>query len=97
MKEIFINMDRCDDYYLLGAKTENHLLIGSIMGIVCLDLLKQGRPFMVMENLIVDSKWQGKGAGKLLLAEIKCIARKRNCIFMQFFSLIVPQSRAQIL
>ena len=86
MKEIFINMDRSDDYYLLGAKTENDLLVGSIMGIVCLDLLKQGRPFMVMENLIVDSKWQGKGTGKLLLAEIESIARKRNCIFIQFCS-----------
>jgi len=86
MKEIFINMDRSDDYYLLGAKTENDLLVGSIMGIVCLDLLKQGRPFMVMENLIVDSKWQGNGVGKLLLAEIESIARKRNCIFIQFCS-----------
>ena len=86
MNEIFINMDRRDDYYLLGAKTENNLMVGSIMGIVCLDLLKQGRPFMVMENLIVDSKWQGKGAGKLLLAEIESIARKRNCIFIQFCS-----------
>ncbi len=86
MKEIFIKMDHCDDYYLLGAKTENHLLIGSIMGIVCLDLLKQGQPFMVMENLIVDSKWHGKGAGKLLLAEIESIAIKRNCIFIQFCS-----------
>ncbi len=86
MKGIFIKMDTCDDYYLLGAKTENNLLVGSIMGIVCLDLLKQCRPFMVMENLIVDSKWQGKGAGKLLLAEIESIARKRNCIFIQFCS-----------
>lgn len=86
MKEIFINMYKSDDYYLLGAKTENNLLIGSIMGIVCLDLLKQGMPFMVMENLIVDSKWHGRGAGKLLLAEIESIARKRNCIFIQFCS-----------
>jgi len=86
MKEIFINMDKRDDYYLLGAKTENNLLIGSIMGILCLDLLKQGRPFMVMENLIVDSKWHGKGAGKMLLAEIESVARKRNCIFIQFCS-----------
>lgn len=86
MKETFINLAQRDDYYLLGAKTENNLLIGSIMGIVCLDLLKQGRPFMVMENLIVDSKWQGKGAGQLLLAEIESIARKRNCIFIQFCS-----------
>jgi len=86
MKEIFAKMDKCEDYYLLGAKTENQLLVGSIMGIVCLDLLKQGQPFMVMENLIVDSKWQGKGAGKLLQAEIESIARKRNCIFIQFCS-----------
>ena len=86
MKEIFIKLDKCDDYFLLGAKTGNNLLVGSIMGIICLDLLKQGSPFMVMENLIVDSKWHGKGAGKLLLAEIESIARKRNCIFIQFCS-----------
>jgi len=86
MKEIFISMDKRDDYYLLGAKTDNNLLIGSIMGIVCLDLLKQCRPFMVMENLIVDSRWHGKGAGKLLLAEIESIAIQRNCIFIQFCS-----------
>jgi phosphoglycolate phosphatase len=85
-KEIFIEMNKRDDYYLLGAKTEKNLLIGSIMGILCMDLLKQGNPFMVMENLIVDSKWQGKGAGKLLLAEIETIARKQNCIFIQFCS-----------
>lgn len=46
MKEVFIRMNKRDDYYLLGVKTETDLLIGCIMGIVCLDLLKQGLPFI---------------------------------------------------
>jgi GNAT superfamily N-acetyltransferase len=86
MKDVFHTLNGRDDYYLLGAKTESNLLVGSIMGVVCLDLLRQCRPFMAMENMVVDESWRGNGAGKRLLAELESIARSRNCIFIQFCS-----------
>ncbi len=55
------------------------------MGILCPDMI-ENRPFMIMENMIVDKNWQGKGVGKLLLKKIETIACENNCLFIQFCS-----------
>ncbi|MFO1475536.1 MAG: GNAT family N-acetyltransferase [Verrucomicrobiota bacterium] len=86
MKRVFAQLDGREEYYLLGAKTEAGKLAGCIMGIVCLDLLKRGQPFMVMENMIVDSEWRGRGVGKKLMERLEGLARERGCIFIQFCS-----------
>ncbi|WP_242975822.1 hypothetical protein [Desulfosporosinus sp. FKB] len=50
MKENFKVMDSNPDYVILVAKDDN-LVVGSVMGIICLDLVRKCKPFMVIEML----------------------------------------------
>ncbi len=73
------------NYILLGAKYSNKL-VGSLMGIICHDLVGDCKPFIVVENVIVSSIYRGKGIGKLLMIEIEKIAKERDCYYAMFIS-----------
>lgn len=49
MKENFKLMESNPNYVVLTAKEDN-LLVGPVMGIICLDLVYQCKPFMVIER-----------------------------------------------
>ncbi|WP_407310138.1 GNAT family N-acetyltransferase [Desulfosporosinus sp. SB140] len=85
MKENFIVMDSNSDYVVLIAK-EGNSVVGSVMGIICLDLVGKCNPFMVIENVIVKSTWRGRGIGKMLIEEIEKIGRLRGCYYTMFVS-----------
>lgn len=85
MKENFRLMESNPNYVVLTAKEDN-LVIGSVMGIICLDLVRQCRPFMVIENVIVKSAWRGRGIGVKLMEEIEAIGRQRSCYYTMFVS-----------
>lgn len=67
------------DYILAGAKNEKGQLLGSVMGITCMDTVGECRPFMVLENLIVSEKSRRQGLERKLVNYIEGIARERNC------------------
>ena len=46
-------LERRDTHIVLGA-VEGDTLLGSVMGIVCEELYGDCRPFLVVENMIVD-------------------------------------------
>ncbi|KYZ76744.1 GCN5 family acetyltransferase [Anaerosporomusa subterranea] len=75
------------DYILIGARDDQHRLIGSVMGIICMDVVGDCRPFVVLENLIVSERARGLGIGKLLVSYIEERARERNCYYIMFASL----------
>ena len=52
MRELFAVIDKDPNYALLGAQKEG-CLVGSLVGIVCHDLIGSCIPFMVVENVIV--------------------------------------------
>ncbi len=54
-------------------------IIGSVMGIVCRELYGDCRPFMVVENMIVDQAHRRSGVGRKLLRELEKEAKERNC------------------
>lgn len=85
MKENFKLMESNPNYVVLTAKEDN-LVVGSVMGIICLDLVRQCKPFMVIENVIVKSAWRGRGIGVKLMEEIEEIGRKRDCYYTMFVS-----------
>ena len=87
LKDNFYKMVRNPDYLLIGAKDEQQRLIGSVMGIICMDIVGDCRPFVVLENLIVSEKARGLGVGNLLVRYIEDYARERNCYFITFISL----------
>lgn len=76
------------DYILVGAKDDKKRLIGSIMGITCIDTVGECRSFMVLENLIVSEKSRRQGVGKKLVTYIEKNARERNCYFIMLMSLV---------
>lgn len=87
MVENFNWMKANPDYVLLGAKY-NGELAGTIMGIICRDMVGECKPFMVIENVIVKSSRRGKGIGKILMHKLEDIGRERDCYYTMFVSLM---------
>lgn len=85
MEKSFEWIDQNEDYIVLGA-TYNGKLVGSLMGIICHDLVGECKPFMVIENVIVSRDLRGKGIGKKLMAEIERIGKERKCDYTMFVS-----------
>ena len=65
--------------YILLSAVQNNLLIGSVMGIICGELYGECKPFMVLENMIIDKKFRNNGVGKALISELEKKASKNNC------------------
>jgi len=73
------------DYIVLGARWKG-ILVGSLMGIICHDLVGECRPFMVLEIVIVSQRYRRRDIGKKLMQEIEKVARRRKCYYMMFVS-----------
>lgn len=71
-----------DNRHILLVYEENGKVIGTVMGVVCRELYGTCRPFLVVENFIVDKNHRRKGIGKLLMNELERKARERNCTQM---------------
>jgi GNAT superfamily N-acetyltransferase len=56
------------------------------MGIFCLDLVGECKPFMVIENVIVSKRVRRQGIGKKLMHKIEEIAKERGCSYTIFVS-----------
>ncbi|MFC5528302.1 GNAT family N-acetyltransferase [Cohnella yongneupensis] len=70
-----------DNYIILGAFNDSDL-IGSLMGIVCFDIIGDCKPFMVIENVIVSDRARRQGIGKQLMMRIEQIAIERGCWYI---------------
>jgi len=78
MLQVFRSAESLGNYHILGAFHEGELA-GSLMGIVCLDLIGNCKPFMVIENVIVSGRIRKQGIGKKLMEAIEQIARDNGC------------------
>jgi len=85
MRQSFTWMQSNPDYYVLGAKVGEELA-GTLLGIVCRDLVGNCQPFMVVENVIVGNNFRRKGVGKALMLRIEEIAAERDCLYIMFVS-----------
>ncbi len=74
-------------YILIGAKDENKRLLGSVMGITCMDTVGECQPFMVMENMVVSEQSRRQGVGEKLVRYIEEYARGQDCKYIMFTSL----------
>lgn len=83
--QVFEKIKNNNSYYILGAFKDNEL-VGSIMGIVCYDIVGECRPFMVIENVVVSRHMRRQGIGEELMKSIETIAREINCYYIIFVS-----------
>lgn len=65
--------------HTLLCAVEGDRLLGSVMGIWCEELYGDCRPFMVLENMIVDGAARKRGIGGQLIAALEEEARARGC------------------
>src|SRR5687768_4075293 len=74
MQRNFAWMQSNPDYVVLGARVDggkaDGSLAGTLLGIVCRDILGECRPFMVVENVIVSSEYRRQGIGRSLMHRI---------------------------
>lgn len=77
MQEKYKELENNDNYIFLAAEFDGRLA-GSVMGIVCSELYGDCRPFMVLEDLIVDKNFRKKGIGKALVRKLEEEAEKET-------------------
>jgi GNAT superfamily N-acetyltransferase len=85
MDKVYAAINSDPNYYLLGAFREGRLA-GTIMAIVCYDLVNLCRPFMVIENVVVDEKCRGLGIGAALVGRAEELAMSRSCAYTMLVS-----------
>ena len=85
MQETFARLRDDPDYVFLIAEVDDEIA-GSLMGIVCEELYGECRPFMVIEDVIVDREFRQQGIGSALIREIESYAVSRNCNYIIFVS-----------
>lgn len=83
--DVYQSIQNNDNYIILGAFNDEGL-VGSLMGIICYDLVGECQPFMVIENVIVSNRVRRQGIGKKLMLEIEQIAKERGCYYIIFVS-----------
>ncbi len=71
-------LEREDNHIFLVAEKDG-MLVGSVMGVICKELYGDCKPFLVVENMIVDKHVRKNGIGGQLLFELESIAKKRHC------------------
>jgi GNAT superfamily N-acetyltransferase len=81
MRAQFEKINQQNTHILLSALAD-HRLVGSVMGVVCEELYGDCRPFLVVENMVVDQAMRRRGVGTQLLGELEKQARVRMCTQM---------------
>lgn len=83
MRATFQRLKRNPNYILLVADQQNNL-VGSVMGIICEELYSDCKPFMVVEDVIVDRDQRRLGIASSLMRELERYAAKHNCSYIIF-------------
>ena len=78
LRDAYGRIGASPEYIVLAAKVDG-MLIGSLMGIVCTDLIADCRPFMYIDNVIVKNGYRGIGVGGRLIQKIEETAKQRDC------------------
>jgi ribosomal protein S18 acetylase RimI-like enzyme len=85
MQVAFRRLKDDPDYVFLVADVDEEIA-GSLTGIVCEELYGECRPFMVIEDVIVDREFRQQGIGSALMRAVEAYAISRNCNYIIFVS-----------
>ena len=70
VKDLIEKLSIREEYALLAAKEDGKVL-GTAMGLLCQDVCAGARKFLVIENVMVDERSRGKGAGRALMETLE--------------------------
>ena len=70
VKDLIEKLSIREEYALLAAKEDGKVL-GTAMGVLCQDVCAGARKFLVIENVVVDERSRGKGAGRALMETLE--------------------------
>ena len=93
MRTTFRRLEKDADYTLLGVR-EGDRLVGSVMGVLCRELYGSCRPFMVVEDVIVDRAHRRRGIGSKLMQAAEQEALRHDCSYIM---LVTDASRTDAL
>lgn len=63
---------------VLGADTDGRI-VGTCTVVICPNLSWSGRPYAIIENVIVDKSHRGQGIGKALMEKAQFVAKLAGC------------------
>lgn len=81
LKKNLMEIAKRSEYYLIGAKDTQGHLVGTIIGILCIDTIGACDPYLLLENFVVSEKVRGQGIGKALISHMEDHAREKGCDF----------------
>ena len=90
MRSLFALILKDRNYHLLGVKKDGQLT-GSLVGIVCHDLIGKCIPFMVVENVVVAKTVRHQGVGRMLMQAVEKVAQARGCRYIMLVSAITRE------
>ena len=76
------NLIKNNENYIILCAKYNDKIVGSIIGIINIDFKGECKPFMVIENVIVDENYRRQGIANNLMNTLENIAMDRNCSYM---------------
>lgn len=87
MRRTFRGLRDDPDYLFLVADDSDEangsaIVAGTVLGIVCHNLYGECRPFLTVEDVIVDREYRRRGVGSALMRELERIARERGCYYI---------------
>jgi GNAT superfamily N-acetyltransferase len=85
MVDVHRKIESNENYVLLCALT-NDTVIGSVLGVICYELIGNCTPFLVIEDVAVLSTHRRLGVAKKLLLEIEKYAKINRCNMILFVS-----------
>lgn len=77
LEENFLRTSERPEYILLTAK-EGERVAGTAIGVICVAL---DTPFLVVENVVVDEEFRGRGIGRKIFEKLDEFARENNCAY----------------
>ncbi len=87
MTETFSKIKNDPNHIILVAKAENKV-VGSVLGVICHELIGRCTPFMVLEDVAVLSAFRRNGIAKKLMLQIEEKAKLKGCNMILFVSSI---------
>lgn len=85
MRDTFRRRREDPDYLFLAARVDG-VLVGSALGLIGEELYGDCRPFLVIEDLVVDETRRRTGVGAALLGEMEECAARRDCAAILFIT-----------